>query len=90
MSISKYVYGDDIRKIINGNVYEIGYTTLKVDEKFDGKITDNKIKENNNFVTYYNIYKNNKFYYAIHGSNLSKGELIKKFEETLDYLLKNK
>lgn len=84
--MSKYVY-KDIKKQIGNDIYEVGYVNIKIDEFFDGKIIDKRIKKNNNWKTYYIIYKNGKNFGDIYGYNLTKEELIKKFEETLDKLI---
>lgn len=84
--MNKYVH-ENIKKQIDNDIYEIGNISVKIDESIDGKITDARIKENNNFSTYYMIYKNNKSFYGIFASNLTKEELIKKFDEVLNLLL---
>lgn len=84
--MSKYVY-KDIKKQIGNDIYEVGYISVKIDESIDGKITDKRIKENDYWKTYYIIYKNDKSFYGIFASNLTKEELIKKFEETLNKLI---
>lgn len=83
--MSKYVY-KDIKKEINGNIYEVGYVTFKIDESLDNFISE-KIKNNDYFSTHYVIYKNNKFFYSMYGENLSKEELLIEFNNTLDKLL---
>lgn len=84
MAISKYIYGD-IKKIVNNNIYEIGYITCKVDPLYDGK-PDKRTLDNNGFSTSYCLYKNNKFMSGAFGRNLTKEELLKKFDELINIL----
>ncbi len=83
--MSKYVY-KDIKKEINGDIYEVGYITIKVDKSLDNFISE-KIKNNDYFSTHYIIYKNNKYFCSMYGENLSKEELLIEFNNTLNKLL---
>lgn len=84
MNISKYCYGE-IKKVINNNIYQIGYINIKVYPMFDGK-PDKKIIDNNNWCTNYCLYKNNKLVSGTFDKNLTKGELLKRFDELINIL----
>nr|DAG90795.1 MAG TPA: hypothetical protein [Crassvirales sp.] len=87
MSISKYCYGE-IKKIVNGNEYQIGYITCKVDPLYNGK-PDNKTIDNNGFATSYCLYKNNKGMGSAFGRNLTKEELLNRFNKLIEYYENN-
>lgn len=82
-SISKYVYGE-IKKVVNGNKYQIGYITMKHCSLFDGN-PDKKVLENNGFSTGYILYVNNKFECGPFGYNLTKEEVLNKLDELIEY-----
>lgn len=84
MSISKYCYGE-IKKVINNNIYQIGYINIKVEPMFDGK-PDKKIINNNNWCTNYCLYKNNELISGTFDKNLTKEELLKRFDELINIL----
>lgn len=52
---------------------------------FDGK-PDKKIIDNNNWCTNYCLYKNNKLVSGTFDKNLTKGELLKRFDELINIL----
>lgn len=82
MNVSKYVYGE-IKKVVNGNEYQIGYINIKVYPIFDGK-PDAKIIANNNWCTKYCLYKNNQLTEGVFKDNLAKEELLNKFNELIE------
>lgn len=84
--MSEYIY-NDIRKEINGDVYQIGYMV----EHINTPIRNNNYiifnKEHSEPITLYFIYKNGKPIIWIYGQNLSKDELIERFENSINNIL---
>lgn len=83
MSISKYCYGE-IKKVVNGNEYQIGYINIKIHPIFDGK-PNAKIATNNNWCTKYCLYKNNQLTEGTFDDNLTKEGLLNRFNELIKY-----
>lgn len=86
MSVNKYVHGE-IKKVVNGNEYQIVYFTQKYHPIFDGK-PDDIIPNEDGFITRYVLYKNNNPIPMTFKPNSTKEELMKTFNEIINILEK--
>lgn len=86
--MTEYIY-KDIRKEINGDIYQVGYITESINTPIINNNTVIFNKEHSELITFYFIYKNGKPITWIYGQDLSKEDLIKRFENSINNILNN-